>query len=113
MYDDVRDGILTFFDIDAPEYLDLFLELTPAEAQRGGRLKLELPLMRKCRSCYGFGKPFFVTCSHCGGTGEEEYSGTTIVEIPEGTQDDWRTRLRLDNLHLTVVFKVRKQGSDI
>jgi molecular chaperone DnaJ len=112
LYDDVRDGILTFFDIDAPEYLDLFLELTPAEARRGGRLKLELPLVRKCRSCYGFGKPFFVICSNCGGTGEEQYSRTTLVDIPEGTRDGWRTRLILDNLHLSVIFRVGKQGSD-
>ena len=112
LYDDFRDGILTFFDIDAPEYLDLFLELTPAEAQKGGRLKLELPLLRKCRSCYGFGKPFFITCSRCGGSGEEEYWGRTLVDIPEGTKDGWRIRTRMDNLFLTVVFRIGMQGSD-
>ena len=112
LFDDIRDGILTFFDTDAPEYLDLFIELAPAEAERRGRLKPDLPLIRKCRSCFGFGKPFFMICRNCGGTGEEEYRGTTMVDIPEAMEDEWRTRLRVDNLHLTVVFRIGNQGSD-
>jgi molecular chaperone DnaJ len=112
LYDDFRDGILTFFDIDAPEYLDMFIELSPAEAERGGRLKLDLPLLRKCRSCRGFGMPFFITCRRCGGTGEEEYRKSTMIDIPPGTDDGWRARLRVDNLHLTVVFKIGDKGSD-
>ncbi len=112
VFDDLRDGILTFFDIDAPEYLDLFIELSPAEAARGGRLKLDVPLARKCRSCYGLGKPFFMTCVKCGGDGEEVYDKTTVIEIPAEVGDDWRVRTRLDNLYLTVVFKIARQGSD-
>jgi len=112
LFDDFRDGILTFFDIDAPEYLDLFIELSPAEAQRGGRLKLDLPLLRKCRSCYGFGQPFFISCRNCGGTGEEEYRKTAMLDLPQGIADGDRKRMRIDNLHLTVVFKIGKQGSD-
>jgi molecular chaperone DnaJ len=110
LFDDFRDGFLTLFDLDAPEFLDLFVELTPAEAARGGRLKLDLPLVRKCRTCMGFGKPFWKTCSRCGGTGEEEYRKAAVVDIPPHAADGWRTRVHLDNLHLTVIFKIAQQG---
>lgn len=113
VFDDLRDGILTFFDIDAPEYLNLFIGLTPAEARRGGRLKLDLPLVRKCRKCYGLGKPFFIICRTCGGSGEEVYKKSTVIDIPAGIDNDWRIRTRLDNLYLTVVFKIADEGSDI
>jgi molecular chaperone DnaJ len=112
LFDDFRDGILTFFDVDAPEYLDFFIELSPTEARRGGRLKLDLPLLRKCRSCYGFGKPFFMTCTRCGGTGEEAYVKATYIDIPLGIESGWRTRRQIDNLYLTVIFKIEQQGSD-
>ncbi len=110
LFDDFRDGFLTMFDLDRPEYLDLFIGLPPHEAERGGRLKLDLPLMRKCRSCMGFGKPMWKTCQRCGGTGEEEYRKSTIVELPSGIRDGWRTRVHVDNLHLTVIFRIEEQG---
>ena len=112
LFDDLRDGVLTFFDLDPPEYLDLFLELTPAEADRGGRLKLELPLMRKCRSCFGFGEIAFVRCRNCGGSGEETYSRDACLEIPAGIKHGMQTRLRIDNLYLTVIFRMQGKGSD-
>jgi len=110
LFDDFRDGFLTMFDLDCPEYLDLFVGLSPHEAENGGRLRLDLPLVRKCRSCMGFGKPFWKTCRRCGGTGEEEYRKSTIVELPSGIHDGWRTRVHVDNLHLTVIFKIEAQG---
>lgn len=113
LFDDFRDGLLAFFDVDAPEYLDLFIELSPDEARRGGRLKLDLPLLRKCRACYGFGQPFFISCRTCRGTGEEEYRESAIISIPEKTDDGDQARMIIDNLHLTVVFKIGKQGSDV
>lgn len=110
LFDDFRDGFLTLFNLDAPEYLDLFIELSPAEAARGGRLKLDLPLVRKCRTCMGFGKPMWKTCRSCGGTGEEEYRKAAMVDIPSNATDGWRTRVHIDNLHLTVIFKIAQQG---
>jgi len=106
LFDDLRDGILTFFDIDAPEYLNLFLELTPAQAERGGTVKLEVPLVRKCRSCYGFGKIFFVACKSCGGSGEESYVKDRSITIPAGIDNGWQTKIKIDNLYMTVVFRV-------
>ena len=113
LFDDFRDGLLIFFDVDPPEYLDLFLELTPAEAKRGGRLKLVLPLMRKCRSCFGFGEIAFVRCRKCGGSGEENYLREAFLDIPPGIRPEMKTRLRIDNLHLTVIFRLKNEGSDI
>jgi DnaJ-class molecular chaperone len=113
VFDDLKDGLLAFFDLDAPEYLDFFIGLSPGEATRGGRLKLDLPLVRTCRSCMGTGKPFFATCKKCGGTGEEVYRKAVYIDIPAEVDDGWQTRLHIDNLHLTVVLKKEQQGSDV
>ena len=107
LYDDLRDGFLTFFNVDLPEYLTLYLELNPAEAARGGRVKLDLPLVRKCRSCYGFGQIILRKCRNCGGSGEVEYRKSTVLQIPGGVKGGESTRLRLDNLHLTVVLRIK------
>ncbi len=111
LFDDFHEGFLALFDLDLPEYLDLFIEVSPDEAERGGRLKLDLPLVRKCRSCMGFGKPFWKTCLRCGGSGEEEYRKSAIVELPVGVADGWQTRVRLDNLHLTIIFRIGRKGT--
>jgi DnaJ-class molecular chaperone len=111
LFDDLRDGILTFFDIDLPEYLDLFVDLLPAIAQRGGRIKLDLPLVRKCRSCLGLGKPFFTPCNKCGGSGEESYRKSVFLDIEPGVGDGDRMRLIVDSLHLTVIFRIKIVGS--
>lgn len=113
LFDDLRDGVLTFFNLDPPEFLDLFLELAPAEAERGGRVKLILPLMRKCRNCYGFGEIAFVRCRDCGGSGEELYQREAFLDIPAGLRHGTQVRLRVDNLYLTVIFRMEGKGSDI
>ena len=112
LFDDLRDGFLTLFDIDLPEFLNLFIELTPAEAARGGRIKLELPLMRKCRECYGFGQLLLARCKHCGGTGEQEYTQSTGIDIPPGVESGFKMKVVVDNLHLTVVFRIRPERSE-
>ena len=113
LFDDLRDGFLTFFDVDLPEYLNLFIELTPAEAARGGRIKLELPLLRKCRECYGFGQILLARCKHCGGSGEQKYNQSTGIDIPAGVQNGYRLKVLVDNLHLTVIFRLRPERSEI
>lgn len=110
LFDDLTDGVLTFFDMDKPEYLNLFLQLTPDEARRGGKVRLNLPLTRKCRKCYGFGQILFIACKTCGGSGEETYNKATVLEIPSGVKDGWRAKQHIDNLFLTVIFKI--EGSD-
>ncbi|MEZ5359027.1 MAG: DnaJ domain-containing protein [Candidatus Zixiibacteriota bacterium] len=110
LFDDLTDGVLTFFDVDKPEYLNLFLQLTPDEAKRGGKIRLNLPLTRKCRRCYGFGQILFISCKQCGGVGEETYTKASVLEIPAGVSDGWRAKQHIDNLFLTVIFKI--EGND-
>ena len=110
LFDDLKDGLRTLFDVDRPEFLNVFLELTPAEARTGGRIRLNVPMVRKCRHCYGFGQMFFSNCKTCGGTGEEPYNKATVLEIPKDVTDGWRAKQHLDNLFLTVIFKI--EGSD-
>lgn len=110
IFDDLCDSFLTFFDVDKPEYLNLYLRLTPADSKRGGRIRLDLPLVRKCRKCLGSGRPLFIKCKNCGGTGEEKYDRVEIIEFPQGVADGDRIKLRVDNLHLNVIYNINEAG---
>ena len=106
LFDDFKDGILTFLDINKPEFLTLFLELTEDQAKVGGKVKLNLPLVRKCKKCYGFGQILFKECKVCGGSGEEIYNKSTIIKIPDGVENEWKAKSHIDNLFLTIVFRI-------
>ncbi len=108
VFDDLRDGVLTFFNLDAPEFLNLYLELNPDEARRGGPVKLIVPLVRKCRRCYGFGQIAFYRCPECGGTGEVDYKRAARITIPANVASGMTQRLKVDNLYLTIVMRVRE-----
>ncbi len=110
LFDDLKDGLLTFFDIGKPEYLNLFLELTPAQAKKGGRVRINLPLTRKCKKCFGFGQLLFSDCKRCGGSGEETYRKATLLKISPDVTDGWRAKQHIDDMFLTVIFKIK--GSD-
>ncbi len=110
LFDDLKDGFMTLFDVDKPEYLNLFIELTPAQAEIGGKVRINLPLTRKCKKCYGFGTILFSECKVCGGSGEQMYKKATVLEIPTEVTDGWRAKQHIDNLFLTVIFKI--EGSD-
>lgn len=112
LFDDFKDGILTYFDIGKMEYLNLFLELTPAQASRGGKIKINLPLTRKCKKCFGFGQIFFIACKKCGGSGEEKYQKSTLLDFPAGVADDSTAKQHIDDLFLTVVFKIEEKAKD-
>jgi hypothetical protein len=105
--DDFRDGILTFFNVDAPEYLNLYLELSEAEAKKGGRVRLTVPLERKCRVCLGFGRLLFVRCRACGGTGIDSYQQEAFIDLPPGIENGMRQKLKVDNLYLTVIVRIQ------
>ena len=114
LFDDFRDGILSYFSVDAPEFLNLFIELTPADAARGGRIRLELPLVSKCRKCHGFGQIFFISCKVCGGSGEQSYQSEAYIDLPKGVESGSKVHLHVDRLFLTVIFRVmERKGSDI
>ncbi|MFH1701403.1 MAG: DnaJ domain-containing protein [Candidatus Zixiibacteriota bacterium] len=112
LFDDFKDGMLTFFDIGKPEFLNLFLELTSEQASRGGKIKVNLPLTRKCKKCYGFGQILFIACKKCGGSGEEVYKKSTLLEFPSGVSNGTAAKQHIDNLFLTVVFKIVAKGKD-
>ncbi|MEE9443386.1 MAG: DnaJ domain-containing protein [candidate division Zixibacteria bacterium] len=112
LFDDFKDGILTYFDIGKPEFLNLFLELTPEQASQGGKIKINLPLTCKCKKCYGFGQIFFIRCKKCGGTGEEVYQKSTLLDFSGGVADDSTAKQHIDNLFLTVVFKIEDKAKD-
>lgn len=110
IFDDLCDSFLTFFDVDKPEYLDLYIKLTPDDSKRGGRIRLDLPLVRKCRKCLGAGRPLFIKCKNCAGTGEEKYDRIEIVQFPQGVADGERISLIVDNLHLNIIYNIDRAG---
>ncbi len=68
---------------------DLYAEvvLTPAQAQRGTRVNLDVPIEALCGTCGGRGYDFFGVCSDCGGRGIRRGIHTVALSIPPGSFD--------------------------
>jgi hypothetical protein len=98
-----------------PEAQGLFqadVMLTRAQASRGGRLRLWLPLTVRCPDCDGWGSLLFSTCSRCHGQGT--VSGKVPLELgfPAGIGNGDTVRVPLQSLglagcYLTLHFHVR------
>lgn len=89
----------------------LEIRLTPGQAQLGGRIRLQIPLVYPCSSCRGKGCISFHPCGRCRGEGVVEASGTLVVDYPPGTPHGYTVRLPIDRhaVHrgaLTVRFTI-------
>jgi molecular chaperone DnaJ len=60
--------------------------LSPAEAQAGGVLPLDVPVMTTCPSCQGTGG-FVFDCGRCDGEGKVERRFPVPLRIPSGIRD--------------------------
>jgi DnaJ-class molecular chaperone len=60
--------------------------LTPAEAQAGGVLPLDVPIYTSCPACEGTGG-FVFDCGRCGGEGKVEKRFPVPLRIPAGARE--------------------------
>jgi DnaJ-class molecular chaperone len=74
--------------------------LTAAQAYRGGRLRLRLPVPVGCPDCGGWGRSLFFTCPRCRGGGILPTEMNFEVAFPAGVADGDTARVSLAALGL-------------
>jgi len=94
------------------ESLNVEVVLTPAQARRGGHVRLRLPARAVCPTCGGRGGLDYYECWQCAGEGAVSGEYPVLVSFPTGIAHGYRTRIALDflgihNLYLMVHFRVR------
>lgn len=67
--------------------LELEVVLSPADARKGGRLSVEVPIERTCEWCGGSGRTGFSDCDFCEGVGSCEEAVRAVLAIPAWVRD--------------------------
>jgi molecular chaperone DnaJ len=93
------------------EALNVELVLSPAEAMRGGEVRLAVPVFRRCPWCAGTGEDWLRVCSACDGRGAVAVEQPVGVSIPPMARD--RTLLEMPlagvgitNFHLQLHIRI-------
>lgn len=91
------------------------LQLTQAEAQRGVRVPLDVPLRYTCRVCGGRGESWDETCEPCEGSGAQLSVERFRVRVPAGVRDGTSFRFSLTPRHhptTRVELRIRLTSAD-
>ncbi len=91
---------------------DLCVEvpLTAAQAQRGGRARVVVPVQAVCPACRGDGEWFLFECPRCAGRGTVDAEIPLSVPFPAGLEHDYDVTISLDrfgagDIRLRVTFR--------
>jgi len=105
-----------FEDVSRPksehlESLTVEVLLSPEEATRGGRVRVWIPARATCRACGGQGTVGPYECWRCEGHGALTTEHPIDVDYPAGLREGYAvriplTRFGIENLYLTVLFRV-------
>lgn len=71
-----------------PQQIHLGLQMTCAEACRGGTLPVRMQVTQPCRICHGIGHHFGGICHACRGRGIARYLQTVTLAIPQDLEDE-------------------------
>ena len=95
-----------FFDDLFSTEKELYAELilSPEEAQAGGELPIEIPVMTACPSCSGFGLRAGGICMTCYGEGRAQTKRTLRLHVPAGIYDGAEARVSLEGIGAPDVF---------
>lgn len=92
------------------EGLTVDIVLTPSEARRGGRIKLDVPVLYECAYCGGTGVNFPFVCFNCGGQGVTQQTRTIFLELPPLNQAEQTLELDMSQFgikgRIKIVFKI-------
>lgn len=99
------------------ESLTIEVVATPAEARRGGRVRLAIPARVECPTCNGRGVLAGFACWRCGGEGTFVTERSIDVDYPAGLRDGHVARVPLHpfgigNFYLMVIFRVAAEEVD-
>jgi hypothetical protein len=119
--DEILDSLWISFDrplearSEKVRTLTMEVRLTPDQARRGGRLRIQLPIPHACDTCKGLGEvgPFY--CPRCRGTGICRSDLPLEVEYPPGIADRYEIPLPLNRYGISdicpiLVFRVSYEG---
>jgi curved DNA-binding protein CbpA len=93
------------------EHEPLTIRLTPAQAQRGGRVRFWIAIEVQCPTCRGYGRVGFYECRECFGEGIVVERRPLRIAFPAGVADQSVARVSLaplgmPNAYLVVCFRV-------
>jgi molecular chaperone DnaJ len=93
------------------EGLNVEVVLSPAEAARGGVVRLGIPIFRTCGGCGGAGGDWLRACAACDGQGVVESEVPVAVQLPPMVRDRTVLEMALGgfgiaNLHLLLHVRV-------
>lgn len=101
------------------EGLNVEIVLSPADAQRGGRVRISVPARIECPTCGGRGGIGGHACWRCRGDGALLVERPIDVDYPGGLRDGGfvavpLSRFGIENFYLTVIFRVSAdaEGTD-
>src|SRR5262249_56497614 len=83
------------------EALNLELVLSPAEAARGGEVRLAVPVFRSCPGCGGAGADWLHVCPACDGRGAMPTEQPVAVPIPPMMRDRTVLEIPLEGVGIT------------
>lgn len=81
------------------EGLTVDIIVTPDEAQKGGRIRLDVPVTMECSHCQGSGVIFPYVCFYCNGKGIIHQTRPIFIQIP-----------RLDKMEQIFDLDLRQYG---
>jgi hypothetical protein len=70
--------------------------LSPDQADRGGRVRILMPITSPCLTCGGSGETGFLPCRQCDGAGVVSAEIPLEVEFPPGIRDCYQVAIPLD-----------------
>ncbi len=88
------------------QFFEVELSLTQAQARRGGRVRLLIPVEVNCRACHGRGRVSWYECDYCAGRGVRVQEYSLWLTFPAGLTDGEVARVPLDRLGLARQYLV-------
>jgi molecular chaperone DnaJ len=88
------------------------ITLSPAQAQRGGNVRLNVPFQMRCPSCSRYGVSRYYNCWRCNGTGVISGEKTVMLSYPAGITENHTIQFTQSpsgtgKMNITAVFKIR------
>lgn len=95
--------------------LTMEIRLTRDQANRGGRVRIQVPLQHACPTCNGSGDAGPFQCWNCGGSGFALNEFSLEVDYPPGIQDHYRIAMPLDRYGIrdlcpVLLFRISGEG---